>query len=60
VRRNIPNVVTGTIGPAERRRRDQIGEKYERIRKSSAEAEKETGQRTGPFRQSGERRRRHF
>ncbi len=60
MRRNATNVATGTNGPAERRRRDEIGEKYERIRKTSAEAEKETGQRTGPFRLDGERRRRHF
>ncbi|KKK98685.1 hypothetical protein LCGC14_2640260 [marine sediment metagenome] len=60
MRRNLPNVVTGTKGPAERRRRDEIGEKYEHIRKTSVDAEKETGQRTGPFRLNGERRRRHL
>ena len=58
--RNARQVVTGTNGPAERRRRDEIGEKYEHIRKTSVDAERETGQRTGPFKLNGERRRRHF
>ncbi|KKL48827.1 hypothetical protein LCGC14_2321660, partial [marine sediment metagenome] len=45
---------------AERRRRGEIGEKYGHIRKTSVDAEKETGQRTGPFKLDGERRRRHL
>lgn len=37
---------------SERRRRDEIGEKLESLRKNSEEATKATGKITGPFRQT--------
>ena len=36
-------------GPADRRRRDSVGEKLEGIRKRSIEVKRQTGQLSGPF-----------
>lgn len=36
-------------GPVERRKRDEVGEKLERLRKNSVRAKRETGIESGPF-----------